>query len=78
MRTVWHTERTLGKKWGAGLVLPSLGTHPRSLGPMINLARIHAYKSGEFSLFDVARIDLNKMKEYLISSGFIISHVEYV
>jgi len=45
---------------------------------MINLARIHAYKSGEFSLFDVARIDLNKMKEYLISSGFIISHIEYV
>jgi len=45
---------------------------------VINLARIHAYKAGEFSLFDVPRFDLNKMKTYLISSGFIISHVEYV
>ena len=78
MHIVWHTERTLGNRRAADLSLPSLGTHPRSLGPMINLARIHAYKAGEFSLFDVPRIDLNKMKEYLISSGFIISHVEYV
>ena len=58
--------------------LPSLGIHPRSLGTMINLARIHAYKAGEFSLFDVPKFDLPRMKAYLISSGFTISHVEYV
>jgi len=45
---------------------------------VINLARIHAYKAGEFSLFDVPRFDVNKMRQYLISSGFVISHIEYV
>jgi len=55
----------------------SLRSHPEA-SAVINLARIHAYKAGEFSLFDVPRFDVNKMRQYLISSGFVISHIEYV
>ena len=45
---------------------------------MINLARIHAYKAGIFDLFDCPKSELNKMKTFLISSGFVITHVEFV
>jgi len=58
--------------------LSSLNPHPRSLGKMVNMVRIHAYKSGIFQLFDVERIDLSKMKEYLLSAGFVITHTELV
>jgi len=60
------------------LCLSSLMAHPRSLGKMVNMVRIHAYKSGIFQLFDVERIDLSKMKEYLLSAGFVITHTELV
>jgi len=45
---------------------------------VINLARVHAYKAGIFELFECPREDLNKMRSFLLSSGFLITHVEYV
>jgi predicted kinase len=45
---------------------------------MINLARIHAYRSGIFQLFDVPKKECEKRKKHLISEGYVITHVEYV
>ena len=42
------------------------------------MVRIHAYKAGIFQLFDVAKDDARKMRQYLISSGFVIVHSEVV
>ena len=51
--------------------------HPEA-SAVINLARLHAYKAGIFELFECPTRDVNKMKTFLLSSGFVITHVEYV
>lgn len=45
---------------------------------MINQVRIHAYKGGMFQLFYCAKEEARKMKEFLISSGFVITHTEVI
>lgn len=45
---------------------------------MIGLARIHAYKAGEFHLFDIPVKEARKLKKRLMSEGFAIAHTETV
>jgi hypothetical protein len=51
--------------------------HPEA-SAVINQLRIHAYKGGVFELFYCATNEARKMKEFLISSGFVITHTEVI
>ena len=52
--------------------------HPRSLGKMINLARLHAYKAGEFQLVDVPKEKARFKRLELTREGWIVTHTEIV
>lgn len=55
--------------------------------PLIHLARIHAYRSGIFQLFDVPTGEVdqkrkeqiaNKKRNDLVAEGYVVVHTEYV
>lgn len=45
---------------------------------MIGLVRLHAYRAGEFHLFDTPVKQARKLKKRLQSEGFTIAHTETV
>ena len=45
---------------------------------MIGLVRLHAYKDGEFRLFDAPLREARKLKKRLQADGFVIAHTETV
>ena len=45
---------------------------------MINLARLHAYKAGEFHLVDVPKEKARKKRLELLREGWIVTHTEVV
>ena len=52
--------------------------HPRSLGLMIQLVRMHAYRGGVFNLFDVPVADAKRRRLELSQEGWVITHTEHV
>jgi hypothetical protein len=45
---------------------------------MIQLVRIHTYRSGIFRLIDVPKSELKERKKQLLAEGYVISHIEVV
>jgi hypothetical protein len=45
---------------------------------MINLARLHAYKAGEFKLIDVPKEKARFKRLELTKAGWIVTHTEIV
>ena len=52
--------------------------HPRSLGPMVGLVRLHAYRNCVFNLVDVPQKEAKKKRVELSREGFIVTHTEFV
>jgi hypothetical protein len=55
---------------------PRIGRYKKK--PMIQLARIHAYRQGIFQLIDAPESELKERKKQLLADGYVISHIEYV
>ena len=60
------------------MATPNLKMHLRSLGLVIGLCRIYAYKAGVFQLFDVPVAHARKKRKELIADGFVVTHTENV